>query len=75
MRREIILMLVRVMYQNQKFDFVKPFLLDELLYLKRIKKFLRSEGWATLGINPMRGTGGSYEGPERRRTSKYAVQA
>jgi diguanylate cyclase (GGDEF)-like protein/PAS domain S-box-containing protein len=59
-------MLIKVMYQNNEYGTVNPFLLDELIASGKIKKFLRSEGWATIGIDPIRGTGGHYKGPERR---------
>ncbi len=53
---------VKVTYENE----VEPALLDELIASKKIRKFLRSDGWATVGLDPMRGYGGSYEGSERR---------
>jgi PAS domain S-box-containing protein len=59
-------MLIKVVYSDNKHDMVDPFLLDELIASGKIKKFLRSEGWATVGIDPIRGTGGYYKGPERR---------
>ena len=59
-------MLIKVIYQNDKHDMVKPLMLDILLFANKIKKFLRSEGWITVGIDKIRGTGGYYEGPERR---------
>ena len=65
-------MIIRIMYQNEKYDFVKPFLLDELIYFNKIKKFLRSEGWVDPGVDKIRGMGGYYRGPERRKTSDTA---
>jgi len=59
-------MLIRVVYENEKYDFVKPFILDELLYLNKIKKFHRINGWVDPNIDKIRGTGGYYRGPERR---------
>ncbi len=59
-------MLIKVMYQNNEYGMVNPFLLDKLIASGKIKKFLRSEGWATIGIDPIRGTGGHYKGSERR---------
>ncbi|HET6514661.1 MAG TPA: PAS domain S-box protein [Thermodesulfovibrionales bacterium] len=61
-------MLIRVMYQNDSFDMVKPALLDELISSNRIRKFLRSEGWTTIGIDPVRERRFGYRGPERRKT-------
>ncbi len=59
-------MLIRVVYRDERFDFVKPVLLNELLYLNMIKKFRRSEGWVNPVNDKIRGTGGHYRGPERR---------
>ncbi len=55
------------MYDNDTIDIVEPPFLDGLIASKKIKKFLRSEGWATVDTDPVRGTGGSYEGPDRRK--------
>ena len=62
-------MLIKVMYQNEKYDMVKPSILEALLPSGKLKKFFRSGGWATMGIDPIRGKGGSYEGLERRKIS------
>jgi PAS domain S-box-containing protein len=62
-------MLIKVLYQNNEYNAVNPLLLDNLIASGKIKKFLRSEGWATIGIDPIRGTGGYYDGPERRNKS------
>jgi|WetSurMetagenome_2_1015567.scaffolds.fasta_scaffold1789502_1 hypothetical protein len=59
-------MLIRVVYQNDKHDMVKPFMLDSLIYANKIKRFLRSEGWAVVGTHGTRGIGGYYNGHERR---------
>jgi len=45
---------------------VKPSILNKLINEGAIKTFLRSGKWATLGIDPLRESGGKYEGPERR---------
>src|SRR4030066_333407 len=62
-------MLIDVVYNDNKHDMVYPFLLYELITSGKIKKFLRSDGWATIGSDPIRGTGGLYKGPERRNYS------
>lgn len=59
-------MVIRVMYHDLKYDMVKASSLGELIVAGKIKKFLRSDGWATIGISPIRGIGGNYEGTERR---------
>ncbi len=53
---------VKVIYEND----VDPFILDELIASNKIRQLLRSDGWATVGIDPMRGYGGNYKGSERR---------
>jgi hypothetical protein len=68
-------MLIKVIYQNDKHDMVKPMMLDTLLFANKIKKFLRSEGWITVGVDTIRGTGGYYEGPERRRNDTQLLHA
>ena len=60
-------MLLKVMYQDDKYDMVRPSLLNELIASKKIKKFYRSGGWADIERDPIRGSGGSYIGPERRK--------
>jgi PAS domain S-box-containing protein len=62
-------MLIKVVDSYNNHDMVDPFLLDELIASGKVKKFLRSEGWVTIGIDPVRGTGGYYKGPERRKYS------
>ena len=55
------------MYDNDTIDVVDPSFLDGLIASRKIKKFLRSEGWATVDTDTVRGRGGSYEGPDRRK--------
>ena len=64
-------MLIRVIYQNDKHDMVKPFILDSLISEKKIRKFLRSDGWATIGTDRLRGMGGPFNGFERRKNIPY----
>lgn len=47
-------MLIHVQYNTHRFDFVKPSLLDDLIDAKKISKFKRSTGWATVGLDPIR---------------------
>jgi len=60
-------MLLKVMYQNDKYDMVRPSLLHELISSKKIKMFYRSGGWVDIERDPIRGSGGSYHGEERRK--------
>jgi hypothetical protein len=68
-------MLIKVIYQNDKHDMIKPIMLDTLLFANKIKKFLRSEGWITVGVDKIRGRGGSYEGPDRRSNVPHVLHA
>jgi hypothetical protein len=62
------LMIIRVLYEDDRHDYVPAFRLDDLIAEGRIKKFYRSDGWVTIGKDPIRGTGGArYSGPERRK--------
>ncbi len=65
-------MLLKVMYQNDKYDMVRPSLLNELISSKKIKKFYRSGEWADIERDPIRGSVGSYLGPERRKQSSLS---
>ena len=47
-------MLIRVVYNNDKYDFLKPARLDESLKAGTIAMFQRSSGWARVGIDPLR---------------------
>lgn len=67
-------MLVRIMYQNDKYDMVKTSALDELISSGRLKKFHRSQEWVTLGVDPVRGRGGLYKGPERRKNFLQSIR-
>jgi len=68
-------MLIKVIYQNDKHDMVKPMMLNTLLLANRIKQFHRSEGWVTIGVDKIRGTGGCYEGSDRRRNVTELLSA
>lgn len=60
-------MMIRVMYSDGRFDLVKQAVLDQLLVNNRVASFKRTNGWAVVGRDPIRGAGGiSYRGPERR---------
>lgn len=61
-------MLIRVMYDDGRFDMVKPQLLDTLLRSQKVTSFKRSGGWAVIGRDPVRAQrrDQSYSGPERR---------
>lgn len=57
---------MQVMYQDNRIGIIDSALLNEMLASNRIKMFMRSDGWAMVGIAHMRGDGGLYEGIDRR---------
>ena len=65
-----------VRYVNGVSDVVNQKLLDELIAGNALKEFYRpSEArWVTLGIDPVRGIGGRYFGPDRRLLNDPAPQ-
>ncbi len=62
--------LIRVVYRagEYAFDYVTSDLLDSLITQDEISHFYRpSESrWIDIRIDPVRGSGGGYQGPERR---------
>ena len=61
-------MIIRVLYKDDRHDYVATFRLDDLIAEGKIRKFYRSDGWATIGKDPIRGMGGPrYIGPDRRK--------
>jgi hypothetical protein len=47
-------MLIRVVYNDNTYDFINPARLDESLKSGAISMFQRSNGWARVGIDPLR---------------------
>jgi hypothetical protein len=62
-------MFISVIYQDNKMGIVEDSKLDELISSSKIKQFLRSDGWVTIGGDPIRRRRNrdDYEGRERRR--------
>lgn len=61
-------MLIRVKYVDNRFDMVRPEILNQLLDSGDILEFRRIDGWIAAGnSNLRRQKGGSYSGPERRK--------
>ena len=58
--------LIKVIYIDNTAGVVKSPSLEQLIVSGKIVAFRRSEGWAKVGRDPIRGNGGRYEGPERR---------
>ncbi len=60
-------MLIRVRYSTGKIKQVQPRKLQKLIDKRKIVQFLRSNGWVTVGYDPIREIApGEYPGPERR---------
>jgi hypothetical protein len=60
-------MMIRVMYSDDRFDMVKPSMLDNLLDQQAVTSFKRTSGWAVVGRDQIRSSGrSSYRGTERR---------
>ncbi len=60
-------MLIRIIYQDGRFDYIRNSILNQLLSLKKIGKFYRySEGWVKPDVDLIRGVGGNYDGFDRR---------
>lgn len=57
-------MLIPVIYEDDSYDMVEDYLLNELIVTKRIKAFKRSSGWVRIGQDRVRKI--DYTGPERR---------
>ena len=65
-------MLIRVKYQNDRFDYIKPWALDMLIVANRIKASCRKTGWVVVGIDKIRGIDDSnHHGPERRKKEAF----
>jgi hypothetical protein len=63
-------MLIRVMYDDGRFDMIKPNMLDDLLTKLAVTSFKRTLGWAVVGRDPIRSSARSkYRGTERRLSS------
>ncbi len=58
---------IPVLFNDNHYKVVSGNELDQLLMTGRVKAFRRSTGWAIIGQDPLRGKGGKYTGPERRK--------
>ncbi|TSK05936.1 MAG: hypothetical protein FPO08_14015 [Geobacter sp.] len=68
-------MLVQVHWTNKRYDYVKDYMLDSLIEAGVVARFLRSSGWVTIGIDPIRSPKSHrfYPGPERRHPGSAAA--
>lgn len=68
-------MLIQVNYADNRFDYVKDNQLDQLIGAKKIKRFRRSSGWVSVGIDPLRQTRrGFSQGPANGMRSIIQVE-
>ena len=61
-------MLIRVIYDDGKFDMVKPQMLDKLLEANKVNSFKRHSGWVVIGRDVLRNSrsANDYKGQNRR---------
>ena len=64
---------IRVIYKTGKFDYVSGDLLESLIKLDEINHFYRAseKRWINIKLDPIRGGGGCYLGPGRRRIDNW----
>ncbi|MBJ6799842.1 GSU3473 family protein [Geomonas propionica] len=60
-------MLIQVSYDDNKYDYVKDFMLEKLIQSGAIASFKRRSGWVRIGVDPVRAPRRKpYIGEERR---------
>jgi len=60
-------MLIQVKHDDDRYDYVKDFMLDVLIETGAIAQFRRSSGWVRIGVDPIRKPRSEkYAGAERR---------
>ena len=47
-------MLIHVKYPDNNYDYVKEFMLGNLIENRKITKFRRANGWVAVGLDPVR---------------------
>ncbi|MHB1397300.1 MAG: GSU3473 family protein [Trichloromonadaceae bacterium] len=61
-------MLIRIVYEDGRYDLVKPFKLNSLLAENQVRMFLRGGRWVMVGRDALRRSRlTSYSGADRRR--------
>ncbi|HVN96642.1 MAG TPA: hypothetical protein VMT62_09450 [Syntrophorhabdaceae bacterium] len=62
-------MILHVQYQDDHYDYVGPGILEKLLKDEYVRRFYRpsEKRWVDIVHDPIRGIGGDYGGPERRK--------
>ena len=65
-------MLIQVSYDDNKYDYVKDFMLEQLIQSGSIASFKRRSGWVRIGVDPVRKSRREpYFGVERRGATAY----
>lgn len=61
-------MLIWVNYADDRYDYVKDFMLEPLIRSGALRQFKRSSGWVRIGVDPIRKhrPEQDYSGTERR---------
>ena len=58
---------VKVVFEDNRMGEIDKDQLNEMIAMNKVRMFMRSDGWAMVGIAEMRGSGGDvYAGPDRR---------
>ncbi len=69
-------MLIRVKYTDERFDMVRPEILDRLLAAGKVREFERRDGWVMPGTGNLRRTNlNSFSGTDRRKTPSMERRA
>jgi hypothetical protein len=63
-------MMISVIYKNDKHGLIESYQLDDLIRSGKIKKFLRSDGWVTIGKDRLRATEDCFKGHEKRQSNR-----
>jgi hypothetical protein len=64
-------MLIKVMHEDGKIEEIESYQLDDLIQSNKIKKFQRSSGWVTIGVDPIReGRRNDLEVPKRQKYNR-----
>ncbi len=65
-------MILHVQYQDLRYDYVGPRVLDRLLATKGLIRFFRpsEQRWVNVFYDPIRRISGNYSGPKRRQSEK-----
>ncbi|MGA1874831.1 MAG: GSU3473 family protein [bacterium] len=65
-------MLIRVKFRNNKYNYIKPGLLDRMIETGRVEAFCRGTAWVVIGKDRIRmNNTPPYEGIERRGKEPY----